>query len=115
MNSDGWLEDMTFDRIFIETFSNNFEKRPALNRMLDYIKPNAPYHVYVFEISHLARSMIDLYNIIDVIRKKGASITFIKEQITFESSQEKPAIKESVFGGDAIISEFQRQLFKRQR
>lgn len=42
-----------------------------------------PKHVYVYEISRLTRSIVDLKSLVDEVLKRGVSIKFIKENMTF--------------------------------
>ena len=79
---------MIFDKVFEDKICGTSIKRPEFNKMLLCIRPNQNDHVYVYEMSVLGNSMLDLYHFIDVIRKKGASLTFIKEKITFDPDHE---------------------------
>jgi DNA invertase Pin-like site-specific DNA recombinase len=111
--TDRHLDDMTFDKVFEDKISRTSPDRPEFNKMLHYIEPNRGDHIYVYEISILGSSMLDLYQKIDVIRKKRASLTFIKEQITFDPDYELREAPNASFGMLTIFDKFENSLIKK--
>ena len=74
------------ERIFEETESGAKRNRPQLQQMLDFIREGDV--VQVHELSRLARSLRDLQEIVEVILKKGCSVTFLSENLTFKPDSE---------------------------
>jgi DNA invertase Pin-like site-specific DNA recombinase len=113
--TDQQLDDMTFDIVFEDKIGSTSLDRPEFNKMLHYIEPNRGDHIYVYEISILGSSMIDLHQKIDVIRKKRASLTFIKEQITFDPDYQSREAPNVSFGMMSIFDKFEKSLIKKQQ
>lgn len=111
--TDQQFDGMVFDKVFEDKISDTSLDRPEFNEMLRYIRPNQGDHVYVHDISLLGSTMIDLYLLINVIRKKGASLTFIKEKITFDPDHETEETKKAVFGMMSVLDNFEHTLIKR--
>ena len=108
------FDSMIFDKVFEDKLSGTSLERPEFNKMLLYIRPNQNDHVYVHEVSVLGSSMLELYHFIDMIRKKGASLTFIKEKITFDPDHESEETKKAVFGMMSVLDKFEHSLIKRK-
>lgn len=113
-DADMQLEDMTFDKVFEEKIHVKSMDRPELNKMLCFIRQDEGDHVYVQEMSKLGRSIIDLYQIVDVVRKRGAFITFVKEQITFDPGNEDTSNQHALFGMMSVIADFERKLMQQR-
>lgn len=112
--TDQQFDGMIFDKVFEDKISDRSLDRPEFNEMLRYIRPNQGDHIYVHDISILGSTMIDLYQLIGVIRKKGASLTFIKEKITFDPDHETKETKKAVFGMMSVLDNFENTLIKRK-
>lgn len=82
-NLDRQLDGHEFDKEFVEKVSGKNTDRPQLQNMLEYIRDDD--FIYVHSIDRLARNLKDLESIIDTINKKGATITFVSECLTFGS------------------------------
>jgi len=76
------------DKVFEEKLSGKDRNRPALQQMLEYVREGDL--VKVWDISRLARDLMDLQQIIQEINDKGATITFITENLTFGPDQDNP-------------------------
>ena len=76
------------DKVFEEKLSGKDRNRPALQQMLEYVREGDL--VKVWDISRLARDLIDLQNIITEINNKGATIQFITENLTFSPDVDNP-------------------------
>ena len=76
------------DKVFEERLSGKDRNRPALQQMLDYVREGDL--VKVWDISRLARDLMDLQQIVQEINDKGASIQFITEGLTFSPEQDNP-------------------------
>src|SRR5699024_10263023 len=107
------LEGMNFDKAFEDRLSGKDTNRPELARMMEYAREND--HVYVHSLDRLARSVIDLKQIVNQLVNKGVSVSFIKENLTFSPNDNNPNsnLILSVLGA---IAEFERDiLLERQR
>ncbi|MEM0909827.1 MAG: recombinase family protein [Pseudomonadota bacterium] len=107
------LDGIGIDKLFEEKISGATTERPKLQEMISYVREGDK--VVVHEMSRLGRSMIDLTNIVKSILDKGASITFIKEQISFGNG-ENSAFTNLQFNIMASFSQFEREIIReRQR
>lgn len=102
------------DEVFTEQMSaRSREDRPALAAMLRHIRRGDT--VVVSSMDRLARSVIDLKNLVEEVRAEGATITFLKEQQTYGPDKNDPYanLMLAILGG---IAEFERDIIReRQR
>lgn len=102
------------DKVFEEKLSGAKRDRPELNRLLDYIRDGD--EVRVHSIDRLARDLRDLQSIIEQINDKGATITFLKEQLTFKPSAEADPFAKLQLHLIGAFAEFERSIIReRQR
>lgn len=102
------------DKVFEEKLSGAKRDRPELNRLLDYIRDGD--EVRVHSIDRLARDLRDLQSIIEQINDKGATITFLKEQLTFKPSAEADPFAKLQLHLMGAFAEFERSIIReRQR
>jgi len=102
------------DKVFEEKVSGAKRDRPELNRMLDYIRDGD--EVRVHSIDRLARDLRDLQGIIEQINAKDATITFLKEQLTFKPSAEADPFAKLQLHLMGAFAEFERSIIReRQR
>ena len=99
------------DKVFEEKRSGKDRNRPALQQMLEYVREGDL--VKVWDISRLARDLMDLQQIIQEINDKGATITFITESLTFTPNASDPHAKLQLQMMGAF-AEFERSI-KKQR
>ena len=104
-------QDIKADKTFEEKLSGKDRNRPALAAMLDYIREGDL--IKVWDISRLARDLMDLQNIITEINDKGATIQFITETLTFAPDSDNPiaTLQLQILGS---FAQFERSI-KRQR
>ncbi len=102
------------DKLFTDYLSGaSRQDRPGLNAAIDYIREGDTFRVY--SIDRLARSLQDLTKIVADITGKGASVEFVKENLTFTTSATSPTDK-LMFHLLGAFAEFERALIKeRQR
>lgn len=105
---DDRLAELGVEKIFSEKISGKDANRPQLKAMLDFIGDGDV--VYVTELSRLARSVIDLYDIAAKIKEKGAELRSLKEDIDLNSATGK-----FTFGILAAMAEFERNLIKERQ
>jgi len=97
------------ERIFKEKISGKNTDRPELHRMLDFVRDGDV--IIVKEISRLARSALDLYLLVEKIKRKGCQIRFLKENLDTTTVNGR-----LIFGIFASLAEFERGLIRdRQR
>jgi len=107
------LEGMNFDKAFEDRLSGKDTNRPELARMMEYAREND--HVYVHSLDRLARSVIDLKQIVNQLINKGVSVSFIKENLTFSPNDNNPN-SNLILNVLGAIAEFERDiLLERQR
>jgi DNA invertase Pin-like site-specific DNA recombinase len=112
-NLDRQFDDQDFDKVFSEKISGSTRNRPALSECLDYLREGDTLHVY--SIDRLSRSIQDLIDIVSALNKKGVTLSFKKEGLTFTPDDTDPMAKFQLhlFG---IIAEFERSIIReRQR
>lgn len=96
------------EKIFSEKISGKDVNRPQLKEMLEFVSEGDV--VYVSELSRLARSMMDLYDIALKIREKGAELKSLKEEIDLGTATGK-----LTFGIMALMAQFERDLLKERQ
>ena len=102
------------DKVFEEKITGAKRDRPELNRMLDYIREGDEVHVH--SIDRLARDLRDLQSIIEQINDKDATITFLKEKLTFKPSAQADPFAKLQLHLMGAFAEFERSIIReRQR
>jgi DNA invertase Pin-like site-specific DNA recombinase len=102
------------DKVFEEKITGAKRDRPELNRMLDYIREGD--EVRVHSIDRLARDLRDLQSIIEQINDKDATITFLKEKLTFKPSAQADPFAKLQLHLMGAFAEFERSIIReRQR
>ena len=101
------------DEVFTEKMSaRSRADRPALAAMLRHIRGGDT--VVVASMDRLARSVRDLEDLVADIRAEGASVTFLKEQLTFSPDATDPRadLWLHVLGG---IAQFERAIIRERQ
>ncbi len=80
-NTGRQLEGIEVDRIFVDRASGKNTDRPKFQEMLNYVREGD--QVIVHSMDRFARSLKDLVTEVDKLVKRGISIQFVKENITF--------------------------------
>jgi DNA invertase Pin-like site-specific DNA recombinase len=112
-NTDRQLDGQEFNKIFSEKVSAKTTDRKELNNLIDWIREGD--EVFVHSIDRLARNLQDLQILIDKINLKGASISFMKESLTFSSGDSNP-IQKLMLQMMGAFAEFERSAIReRQR
>ena len=102
------------DKVFEEKVTGAKRDRPELDRMLDYIRDGDEVRVY--SIDRLARDLRDLQSIIEQINEKDATITFLKEKLTFRPSAQADPFAKLQLHLMGAFAEFERSIIReRQR
>lgn len=101
------------DKEFIDEVSAKSRAgRPGLDRCIDYLRDHD--ELYVASIDRLARSLVDLRSIIDQITAKGASVHFLKENLTFSKDSTDPRAN-LMLGILGSFAEFERAIIRERQ
>lgn len=114
-NTDRQLADtgITFNKTFKDKASGKDTQRPQLQAMLDYVREGDTLHVH--SIDRLGRSLIDLKTLVTQLNAKGVTVTFHKENLSFEAGNQNP-MQTLMFNMLGSFAEFERSMIKeRQR
>lgn len=102
------VDELGVQKVYLDKVTGKTREREQLNLMLSELQENDV--IYVHEISRLARSIIDLKTLVDEIINKGATIKFIKENMSFSKTEEADPIKDLMFNMLASFAEFERAI-----
>lgn len=101
------------DREFIDKLSARTRAhRPGLEDCIAYLREGDGLHVA--SIDRLARSLVDLRNVIDQITTKGATVHFLKENLTFAPNGEDPRAT-LMLGILGSFAEFERAIIRERQ
>jgi len=106
------LDGVALDRVFEDKASGKDTKRPQLESALAFVREGDT--LVVHSMDRLARNLDDLRRIVLSLTKKGVSVQFIKESLTFTGEDSPMAnLLLSVMGA---FAQFERELIReRQR
>ena len=97
------------EKFFVDKVSAKSAMRPKFDEMMNFLREGD--ELIVSEFSRLARSTIDLLNIVESLTKKDVKVRSLKEQLDSSTPQGKFML--TIFGA---IAEFERELLlQRQR
>lgn len=101
------------DREFVDKISaRSRDDRQGLSDCIDYLR--AGDTLYVASIDRLARSLVDLKDLINQVTDKGARVQFIKENLEFSADNTDPraALMLGVLGS---FAEFERAIIRERQ
>ena len=107
------LDNEELDRTFTDTFTGKVNDRPQLNQMIQFVREGD--EVIVHSMDRLARNVDGLRMIVFSLTKKGVSVRFVKEKLTFNGQDSSMSnLLLSIMGAfaefeHAIIKERQRE------
>ncbi|MDR1694842.1 MAG: recombinase family protein [Lactobacillaceae bacterium] len=107
-NTDRQLLNIECDREYIDKLSGKDTNRPQLQAMLDNLRNGDLIQVH--SLDRLARNTADLLQLIDTILKKGASVKFFKENLSFESNKKTDPFQKLMLTLLGAVSEFERSI-----
>ena len=97
------MENAKVEKVFMDKLSGKDTNRPQFKAMLDFVREGDT--VVVSEYSRLARSTVDLLQILQQLEKKGVTVVSRKEN--FDTSTPQGKLMLTMFAG---IAEFERTL-----
>lgn len=106
-NTDRQLIELVLDKTFTEKVSGKSTDRPALQSLLEFIREGD--EVFVHSLDRLARNLQDLLFLTKQITGKGASINFVKENLSFKAGDSDP-MANLLLGVLGSFAEFERSL-----
>jgi len=106
------LEGIKLDKEFVDKTTGSILERSQLNACIEYVRQGDL--LVVDSIDRLARNLRDLQELIQTLVNKGVSVKFIKENLTFNSTNDPMANLTLQMMG--AFAEFERSMIKaRQR
>jgi len=113
-NTDRQLDGLEFAHVFKEKASGGSTNRPELKACLAYLRAGDTLHVH--SIDRLARSLVDLENIVADLNARGVAIQFHKEGLAFEPGNGSDPTKTLLRQVMAAFAQFERSIIReRQR
>jgi len=111
-NTDRQLCDIKLKKVFTDKCSGKDTDRPALTDLLEWVRKGDTLHVH--SIDRLARNLKDLQVLVESITRKGVSLIFHKESLTF-TGDDSP-LQKLMLQMMGAFAEFERSLIReRQR
>jgi DNA invertase Pin-like site-specific DNA recombinase len=106
------LAGVELDRVFEDKASGKDTKRPKLQECLRFVREGDT--LYVHSMDRLARSLLDLWAIVEELTGRGVTIQFAKEGLTFTAGASPMAkLQLSIMGA---VAQFEREIIReRQR
>ena len=112
-NTERQLDGVTLDKTFTDKASGKDLHRPQLQATLDFIREGDT--LIVHSIDRLARNASDLLRLVEDLTRKGVTVEFIKERLTFRGQSDDP-IASLMLTMLAGFAQFERSLIReRQR
>lgn len=102
------LLDYPCDKVYQEKKSGVTANRPELKKCLDYVREGDV--LIITKLDRLARSTVDLHNILEQLNKKGVGFRVLDQSIDTTTSTGK-----LMFGILASIAEFETELRKERQ
>ncbi|MBQ9260233.1 MAG: recombinase family protein [Neisseriaceae bacterium] len=107
------LDGIQLGKTFIDHASGKSTKRPKLTECLSFLREGDT--LVVHSMDRLARNLIDLRNIVEMLTEKGVAVQFVKENLTFDGKSDNyiSTLTLSIMGA---FAEFERNVIReRQR
>ena len=103
------LEEAGCKKVFFEKVTGaNTIKRNELKEAIKFLDKGDT--LIVTKIDRLARSIIDLNNIVKELNTKGVNIRFLKENIEFQAGQNNSSLQTLLFNILGSFAQFERDI-----
>jgi len=99
------------DKIFIDKISGATTNRPQLNELFEILKENDK--IIIKDLTRFSRSTRDLFNLLDIIKEKKASLRSISDK-WLDTSDVNP-FNDLLFHIMSALSEYERKLIKQRQ
>ncbi|WP_256842258.1 recombinase family protein [Ornithinimicrobium cryptoxanthini] len=101
------------DRCFIDKASGKGRaERPGLTELLGWVREGDTIHVA--SMDRLARSIVDLHQIVDEITATGVTVQFLKEGLSFSPDRSDPTAR-LLLGVMGAVAEFERAIIRERQ
>lgn len=111
-NTSRQLSGITLDKEFVDMVTGSNQNREGLKECIAYVREGD--QLVVDSIDRLARNLQDLQEIVGNLIKKGVSVKFIKENLTFTGKED--ALANLMLQMMGAFAEFERTMIRsRQR
>ncbi|PKZ40777.1 hypothetical protein CYJ76_11250 [Kytococcus schroeteri] len=100
------------DRWFEDRCSGGSTNRPGLDALLAHVREGD--EIAVTSMDRLARSVPDLYGLVDGLTARGVSVRFLKEGQTFEPGGAS-SMNRLLLGVLGAVAEFERSLIRERQ
>ena len=107
----GALDNENVFKVYTDKASGGSRSRPGLEEALRYVRSGD--QLIVVSMDRLARSLRDLYSIIDDLVSRGVSVKFLKEGQTY--SEESSPISRLMLGLLGSVAEFERAIIRERQ
>lgn len=101
------------DRIFEDKVSGKDLNRPQLMAMLDYVREGD--EIVCYSIDRLARSVLNLLELVEMLQKKGVSLRFIKDGLHFVAGADATATQKLQLTMLAAFGQFERDIIRERQ
>ena len=102
------------DKVFSEKRSGKRGgDRPELRKVIEYVREGDT--LIVSSIDRLARSIVDLNEIVSELREKGVTVEFEHERMRFDPDVEIDPYSEAMFNMLGTFAQFQRKIILQQQ
>ncbi len=112
-NLERQLTDIKLDKIFEEKESGKNRKRPVLEECLNWLREGDT--LFIHSIDRLARSLRDLYEIVEHLQKKQVLVSFVKENIVFNDTSSPTPMQAFMFNLLGAFAEFERATIRERQ
>jgi len=103
------IEELKVDKIFTEKVSGkNIQDRPQFQMMLEYARDEDI--IYCGDLSRWGRSLMDIKSTITDLTKRGVTVIFLKENLTFSGNDDP--MSNLLLGILSSLSEWERAVIK---
>ena len=106
---DQQIEELKVDKVFMEKASGkNIQDRPQFQMMLEYAREDDI--IYCADLSRWGRSLMDIKSTITDLTKRGVTVIFLKENLTFSGNDDP--MSNLLLGILSSLSEWERAVIK---
>lgn len=105
------LEEAGVQKIWHEKVSGATRDRPELTRVMEYVREGDT--LVVASMDRLARSVPDLYAIVDELNGRGIAVRFLKEGQRYDSHSD--ATSQLMLGMLGVVAQFERALIRERQ